>query len=105
MKRNEIYEMISCLLLIMMVAILYSYQNVSILSILTLISGIVIFCIITYFSTKDEHKIDYELIKCECMCFCLLMIISLSWNVNLSLLMILMMFLLLFTTYREIKQI
>lgn len=105
MKRNEVYEMISCLLLIMMVAILYSYQNVNILSILTLISGIVIFCVITYFSTKNEQKIDYELIKCECMSFCLLMIISLNWNVNLSFFMILMMLILLFTTYKEIKHI
>ncbi len=79
-KKNEIAEALSCVLLILIVALEYTYQNRQFLSIIILVMGIGIFSILT-FLTINDHK-DYSSLKCISMLICLLILIQLLCEVN-----------------------
>lgn len=103
MKRNEVFEIVSCLILI--VCILFGYRLKDFQTILLLFVSIGIFSVLTYFNGREGMDMEgYALIKCECMLLCLLMMISWVASIDLSVFMILIFGMTLFTTTNEIRK-
>ena len=103
MKRNEVYETISGVLLAVMAGIAYAQPQKN-AAVFFLLPGIIIFLLLTYISYKKISQLSLSLIKCECMLFSLVMMISSLANISLTNILLLLMLLLLITTLREISK-
>lgn len=102
-KKNDVLEVFSCLLLIIMVAMGFTYENKSLLTTLLVLFSISIFSIITYLSTDIREK-ELGLIKFECMLFCLLLMINLYYQVNMMIPLVILLILLFNSASKEMKK-
>ena len=104
MKRNEVYETFSGLILVVMVGLTYACPYKKIAAGFFLLLGVIVFLSLSYASCKKIGKLSLGLIKCECMGVTLVMMISALTDIHLTQLLILMMLFLLITAFKEISR-
>lgn len=103
LNKNEILEGFSCLLLIIMIALSFTYDKNDMLTTLMIILSISIFCIITFFSFDGEEK-ELGLIKFECMLFCLFLMIYIYYQINMMIPLLILLVLLFISASKEMKR-
>ncbi|MGN1344455.1 MAG: hypothetical protein ACI4U3_07735 [Traorella sp.] len=103
MSRNDLLEVISGILLIIMVAISFTNEKKDLLTALMVIFSISIFILLTYFSMNINDK-ELGLIKCECMLFCLLLMVYFYYHIDTVFLLIFSFILIFFTTSKEMTK-
>jgi len=102
-NKNDVLEGVSCLLLIVMVALSFTYENNDLLTTLMIVLSISIFSIITYFSFGEREK-ELGLIKCESMLFCLLLMIYIYYQINMMLPLFILLIILFISASKEMKK-
>lgn len=102
-NKNDILEGFSCLLLIIMVALSFTYDKNDLLTTLMIVLSISVFSIITYFSFGEREK-ELGLIKCECMLFCLLLMIYIYYQINMMLPLGILFIILFISASKEMKK-
>ena len=101
--KNDVLEGFSCLLLIIMVALSFTYDKNNLLTALMIVLSISVFCIITYFSF-DEREKELGLIKFECMLFCLLLMIYVYYQINMMIPLLILLIVLFISASKEMKK-
>ena len=103
LNKNEILEGFSCLLLIIMIALSFTYDKNDMLTALMVVLSIFVFCIITYFSFNVGEK-ELGLIKFECMLFCLFLMIYIYYQINMMVPLVILLVLLFISASKEMKR-
>ena len=101
--KNDVLEGFSCFLLIVMVALSFTYDDNNLLTALMVMLSISIFCIITYFSF-DEREKELGLIKFECMLFCLMLMLYVYYQINLIVPLFVLLIVLFISATKELKK-
>ena len=102
-NRNDVLEGFSCLLLIIMVALSFTYDKNNLLTALMIVLSISVFCVITYFSFDEKEK-ELGLIKFECMLFCLLLMIYVYYQINMMIPLFILLIVLFISASKEMKK-
>ena len=103
LSKNDILEIVSCLLLVFIIILSYSNEKVEFFTGFLILLSISVFSVITFFSS-DEKERQLGLLKCECMAICLCLMINLYFKVNILIPILILVTLLIVTASKEIKK-